>query len=251
MRNGVSFYEFAEVTKNTYVRVCEKDFAPTDAPITQSRIAIITGLTRTDVERLMSSEAKVSDGDASAKSVARVLQGWHEDKDFLGPYGVPRNLHFESDPANSSTFVDLVKRYGSDKTPQEVLEALLKAAAVTQADGDSLLQVTRRYFSVDSQDPSTLDTYANVIRRFLETSETNVTTTSKEKIFQRWVFPDDGICEADWPRFVRLVKDRLEPVVTDLDARFAGLPSPSVAGEKGIEVGVGLYIYRHEDSSSE
>jgi len=47
-----------------------------------------------------------------ADRIASLLQGWHTDADFVGPYGVPRDLFFGSDPSGLKTFSELVRRYG-------------------------------------------------------------------------------------------------------------------------------------------
>lgn len=245
IRNGISFYEFAEVVKETFVQVCEQDFAvPNGGATTSARIAIRTGLTRKDVERVLEGNAPAASELLMDDSIARVLKGWHEDKDFVGPYGIPRSLFYDSDPTQSHTFVDLVKRYRSDLAPNEVLDILLRSGSVVRGDGDGALQVTKRLFLLDSLDPGTFDWYADAIRRFIETSESNMYSDRNGRIFQRWVLPADGIRLSDWDLFTRLVKDRLETVLIDLDGRFSSLPSPTESDEERISVGVGLYVYR-------
>lgn len=244
LRNGISFYDFADTAKETYVKVCQQEFTPGEGQVSEARIAVLSGLTRRDVRIALDAGEKKDSGDLIAEPVSRVLQGWHEDKDFLGPYGVPRSLHYDADPTKSHTFVDLVKRYRSDMDPEAVLEILMRSRAVVRPDGESTINVARRYVIMDSLDPGTLDSYAQAIRRFLETSEVNIDRKVTEKLFQRWVFPDDGIRVEDWDKFARLVKDRLEPAVSDLDTRFASFVSPKETNEEGMAVGVGIYVYR-------
>jgi len=243
--NGISFYEFAEVVKETFVKVCEEDFAIANGgAVTSARIAIRTGLTRKDVNRVMAGTSPADSALLMDDSVARVLQGWHEDKDFVGPYGIPRSLFYDSDPTQSPTFVDLVKRYRADVAPNEVLKVLLRSGSVVRGEGDGALHVTKRQFLLDSLDPSTFDWYANAIRRFIETSEANMNVERHGRIFQRWVLPADGIRVSDWDLFMKLVKERLETVMVDLDGRFSSLPTPEESDEARISVGVGLYVYR-------
>ncbi|MEE4184384.1 MAG: DUF6502 family protein, partial [Gammaproteobacteria bacterium] len=49
IRNGVSFAEFADVAKQAYVEVAERDFAIRNVPITDYRISALTGLRREEV----------------------------------------------------------------------------------------------------------------------------------------------------------------------------------------------------------
>ena len=136
IRNGISFYEFAEVLKATFVKVCEEEFAvPDGGETTSARISIRTGLTRRDVDRVLEGDSPAASALRMDDSVARVLQGWHEDKDFVGPYGIPRSLFYDSDPTESQTFVDLVKRYRAEVPPHEVLEVLLRSGSVVRLEG--------------------------------------------------------------------------------------------------------------------
>ena len=159
-------------------------------------------------------------------------------------------MFYDSDPTESQTFVDLVKRYRAEVPPHEVLEVLLRSGSVVRLEGDGSLQVTKRLFLLDALDPSTFDWYANAIRRFIETSEANMNTERKGRIFQRWVLPADGIRASDWDLFARLVNERLATVVDDLDGRFSSLPSPAESDEERISVGVGLYVYRDRGRST-
>src|SRR5258708_16187795 len=60
---------------------------------------------------------------------ARVLHGWHNDRDYVGPYGFPVDLPFE-DSALSVT--NLTNRHAAGVSPQAVLQELKRAGAVTE-----------------------------------------------------------------------------------------------------------------------
>ena len=53
IRNSVSFAEFSEIAKDVYVEVAARDFRLPEKNMTQGRIAILTGLTRKEVNRLL------------------------------------------------------------------------------------------------------------------------------------------------------------------------------------------------------
>ena len=58
------------------------------------RIAILTGLTKRDVARIQNLDGADDDGVGSNR-IARVLQGWSQDPQYLGPYGLPLEVPFE------------------------------------------------------------------------------------------------------------------------------------------------------------
>jgi hypothetical protein len=89
IRSGISFGETAEVLKAVLVEVAGRDFDLPERKTSMSRIAILTGLTRKEVAKqqgiLDSGELNV---DTNLNRVIRVLEGWHTDPTFTGPYGL-------------------------------------------------------------------------------------------------------------------------------------------------------------------
>src|SRR6185295_11470661 len=119
LRQSVSFGAFEEMAKRAYVDVALKDFAIPGKKQTTSRVAVLSGLTRKEVQRLL------SEGDDDGEEVAdrynraaRVLTGWARDADFLDRKGKPRILDLEGDEG----FAGLVKRYSGDMPPRAVLD---------------------------------------------------------------------------------------------------------------------------------
>jgi hypothetical protein len=248
IRNGIGFHEFAQVSKEVFARVCLREFAATssDERISNSRIAIVTGLTRREVAALIGEDGPLRRGaDSDAGIVANLLQGWHTDPDFVGPYGVPRDLYLDSDPLGLQTFSELVRRYGGGVSRGAILDELRKIdAAVIPATGEPI-RVLKRTYIPESAAPDALEVGAKGLRRLSETVDHNLQNgDSGEKLFERWVFPDDGILERDWERFHSLVSERLQELVRELDAKFSWFESPRTKGEDGISVGVGLIVYR-------
>src|SRR5260221_9716993 len=117
--NGVGLHEFSLVVKEVYAKVCVRDFSPVDASVVpHSRVAVVTGMTRSEVALLLSDEGELRRSiDTEASRVANLLQAWHTDPDFFGPYGVPRDLFLTRDPLGLQTFNELVRRYCSDAAP--------------------------------------------------------------------------------------------------------------------------------------
>ncbi|HKE45583.1 MAG TPA: DUF6502 family protein, partial [Steroidobacteraceae bacterium] len=53
LRNGISYLEFAEVAREVFVNVAGRDFTLPKRKISLSRMAIMTGLSRKEVARLV------------------------------------------------------------------------------------------------------------------------------------------------------------------------------------------------------
>src|SRR5262245_6020193 len=132
IRHGVSYAELAEVVKNVFVEVAERDFNLSGRRTSQSRIAILTGLSRKEVAK---QKSILDDGGAlnivsNLNRVARVLEAWHMESDFTGIYGLPLDLPFEAEAGPS--FAELVRRFSGDMSPRAMLDELLRVGAVQE-----------------------------------------------------------------------------------------------------------------------
>jgi hypothetical protein len=247
MRNGVGFHEFALVLKEVYVKVCLREFSPVGKEIgSRARVAVLTGLTRSEVATLLSEDGELRraiDGDASR--VANLLQGWHTDADFVGPYGVPRDLFLERDPSGLQTFTELVRRYGSGVSVQSMVDELSRIDATLVPPSGEPIRVIKRTYIPESMAPDAVELFARGLRRYSETLNHNLENSAPEdRLFERWVFPDDGVRERDWDAFHALVSERLQDLVRELDTKFSWFESPQNAGEEAMSVGVGIYVYK-------
>src|SRR5882672_824106 len=83
LRNGIPYRAFADIARQAYVEVAEKEFALPGRAQTASRISTITGLTRKEVTR---TRAREPVGDVPStwpqNRAARVISGWVRDKAY-------------------------------------------------------------------------------------------------------------------------------------------------------------------------
>ena len=248
IRHGIGFHEFSTVLKEVYGKVCLRDFSGgrSASQVSPARIAILTGLTRGEVDALLASDGplkRTSDGDAD--TLATLLQAWHTDPDFVGPYGVPRDLFLTKDPVGLQTFEELIRRYGDGATKESILEQLVTIDAALVPPLGEPIRVVKRTYIPESMVPQALEIFARGLRRYASTAAHNLQNADGgEKIFERWVFPDDGILERDWTRFQTLLAERLQDIVRELDTKFSWFESPRSRGEDGVSVGVGIYVYK-------
>ena len=135
LRQGISYGEFSEIAKAVYVEVALKDFKVVGRKATRTRVAVMTGLTRKEVKRVID-EAVRDQYEPKSKynRLGRVLVGWHTDTDFTGPYGLPLELQYETGIPGELTFAELVKRHSGDMSPRSILDELIRVGAVRETD---------------------------------------------------------------------------------------------------------------------
>ena len=80
---GVSHGDFSEAAKDVYVEVAIRHF-DMSSKVNQSRIAILTGLTRKEVKNVIDRAIRSEPSTKNFSRPSRVLAGWHSDPQFLG-----------------------------------------------------------------------------------------------------------------------------------------------------------------------
>lgn len=140
---GISAPELSTVCKHVYVETAAERLAKSAKRVNRSRIAIVTGLTRAEVTRLLKSRTLgAATHERYLHRASRVLKGWLTDKDFVSRSGRPRHLPLKG---QRGSFHALVKRYSGDIPPRAMLDELSAMAAIRrQKDGRIALSTRAR-----------------------------------------------------------------------------------------------------------
>jgi len=245
LRQGISYAEFSEIAKAVYVEVALKDFKVAGRKATRTRVAVMTGLTRKEVKRVIDEAVKDQYEPKSKFSrLGRVLVGWHTDTDFTGPYGLPLELQYEANNPGELTFAELVKRHSGDMSPRSILDELIRVGAVRETDA-GWYRVLRREYITDAQGRDTFERTGFIVRNFVNTVDFNMTKLAPGKgRFERHVFPADGLRAEDMPKFDAFLRERCQTLLEELDNWLAKLPIPDAKkGDRVMHTGVGVYHY--------
>jgi hypothetical protein len=237
----------AEVLKTVFVEVAGRDFDLPERKTSLSRIAIITGLTRKEVAKQQ--EILISgalDVDSNLNRVSRVLEGWHTDPTFTGPYGMPMELPFES--PTSASFASLVRKHSGDMAPRAMLDELIRVGAIEQTSTGAFKVLVRVYIPRDFH-PDALQRFGEVVRDFINTYEFNMDKRPGMGRFERIVFADDGLREDLMPAFDALLRAKGHKFLVELHNWISAQENVNVIkkGKRRIRTGVGLYHYVSEE----
>lgn len=248
IRQGISYGELSEILKGVFVEVADRDLGLPGRRTSQSRIAIITGLTRKEVSRQKNilDSGQALNVVSNHNRVTRVLVGWHTDPDFTGPYGMPLELPFDSAESSAPSFVELVRRHSGDMAPRAMLDELLRVGAVETLSSGSLKVLTRAYLPEHLR-PDALERFGTVVRDFLRTLEYNMQRkTVGPGRFERIVFADNGLREDLLPAFEALLRSKGQTLLIELDNWISAqelTPGATNKRSKRIRTGVGIYHF--------
>lgn len=246
LRQGISFAEFSEVAKAVYVEVAVKDFKVAGRKATRTRIAVMTGLTRKEVKRVIDEAVKERyELKTNYNRLGRVLVGWHTDSDFTGPYGLPLELRYESQDPDELTFSVLVRRHSGDMSPRSILDELIRVGAIREADS-GWFRILRREYIPEAQGVHNFERTGGVIRNFINTIDFNMTKTAPGRgRFERQAVADDGIRLEDMPKFDAYLRERSQALLEEIDNWLTNLPKPDPdKGDEVVRTGLGIYHYQ-------
>jgi len=249
LRQGISYAEYSEVAKAVYVEVALKDFKVSGRKATRTRIAVMTGLTRKEVKRVIDEAIKERyELKTSFNRLTRVLVGWHTDPDFTGPYGMPLELQYETANPGEPTFSELVKRHSGDMSPRSILDELIRVSAVRETD-TGWYRVLRRDYIPEAQGVHNFERAGGVIRNFVNTIDFNMTKSAPGKgRFERQAVADDGIRKQDIAQFDQYLRERCQALLEEIDNWLTKLPKPDPKkGDEVVRTGVGVYHYMSEE----
>ena len=107
-----------------------------------ARIALITGLERKEVKRVMEQEQTESNTLWKPDRMSRLLTIWHEHEDYTDDQGKPLNIPVEG---KTPSFQSLVKDYGGDVAPITVKREFLRSQTIAEIQ-PGILQAKARFY---------------------------------------------------------------------------------------------------------
>ncbi len=130
LRNGFGSGVLIALCKEVFVEVASREFAIAGRKSSDSRLSILTGLSRRDVKAVKERGIQSQPAMATHSNRAnRVMNGWYSDPRFVGPQGDPLSLALDGE---SPSFPELVKAYAGDVPSRAVLEELRRLGRVRE-----------------------------------------------------------------------------------------------------------------------
>jgi hypothetical protein len=245
LRHGMPLPAFVELAKRAYVDVAMREFAIPGRKPSISRAALLTGMTRKEVQRLVELKPELdTEFMAAHNRAARVVAGWVRGEDFHGPDGQPRALEVE---AGGNSFAELVRRYGGDVPPRAVLDELLRVGTV-ERDADGRIRLLTRVYIPRASDAGKLAILGADVSYLIGTIDHNLQGGDAPPRFQRKVMYDNVPVEV-LEEFRQLSGRRAQELIEHLDAWLARHDrdtNPAVRGGGRMRVGVGIFCFEED-----
>jgi hypothetical protein len=242
-RAGIRFDEFIELLRGIYVEIAIRDAMEHGKTITTSRISILSGVGRRDVERLIASNDWLQvPKPTDAAALASVLHRWHTDSTFLGPYGVPLELPISGQSGRN--FTDLVVGAPLKIDPASAFEQLLAARMIVRSGDTHVKVLSRTFVSPEPMSPEMLEHFGTTMRNLASTLDHNMTPAQKSKRLERSVFPDDGLPNELLDEYDAYVRERAQQLISDVDDWLAAAARRPV-GNRINRTNLGVSVYQY------
>ena len=248
LRNGVSYNGFADLAKWVFVDVAAKEFGVPGRKQSDSRISVVTGLTRKEVARIKGIETPDdTDAEQQYNRAARVIGGWLRDRRFSAQDGTPSLLPFDG----QGSFSELVKAYSGDMTARSILDELLRVGAVERNQEGMIRLLVSAYVPVGS-DAGKLHILGSDVALLIGTIDHNMHETQEQPRFQRKVAYDNLPVEA-LPKLRALTDKHAQTLLQEIDRYLSQQDrdiNSDVQGTGRKHAGIGIY-YFEEDAPEE
>jgi hypothetical protein len=241
--------------QDAYVHVAARQLSQAGREVTPDAIAVMTEVDSAQVLDFLDErdDLKLEEAEQKINAAASVLVGWHTDRDYVGPYGLVRDLPFSATMGTGKKseigFSELAQRYCGDYPPRVLLDELVRTGCVQDLGNGYYRAVTRSYFP-EQLSAESIRRFAQVVHNVLETLELNLRTSADGgRRVERTVFADYGLKKTDLEAFDKYIRERGQIFADDIDN---WLSTRSVEGlTDTVQTGVGFYHYLVNEEDEE
>jgi Family of unknown function (DUF6502) len=242
IRIGIGYQEFADLARGIYLESATGDgIGPAFIP-TRERIALVTGLTQQQIDYYFENDEALPARLPSLRPViTEVLHKWHTDSRYLGPYGIPIELEFDSPPDRS--FQGLVSQVDPAVSAGLVLEELIQAGCVAHSGEKHFRAIARWFVLPEALTHHRLEYFGSTLAHLARTLEYNFEAANADnKRLERFVFADKGLPRELLPSFEEHARARTVQFLSDIDDWLAHSGEKGGAGTR-VDAGVHVFLY--------
>jgi len=242
VRSGVRYDEFLELVRGVYVETAIRDGLGDGSVPTRAKISVSTGVPRRDVDRFIDNDGALPPVTKSlAATLSEILNKWHTDPQFVGPYGIPLELEVKNQKNRS--FTELVNAVDPSANSYDVLDELMRFRAVVWSGDTHVRTISRACIPVEEMSPAQLELFGNALTRLANTLQFNLDRLNTEKRLERSVISDRGLPSSAIPVFEKHVRERVSELLVDLDDWLSQNSVEDQEGARFERVGVAVFQF--------
>jgi hypothetical protein len=246
IRAGMRYDEFALMVRGVFVESAIRDGIGAPGQLTRARVSLSTGVPRRDVDRFVDDKSLLAVPEGTiAQALVAVMHLWNTDATYLGPYGLPLEIDF--DTTKGRCFKELaIRAGGSDIDAMFLLEELIRSGVVT-GSGSHYKILSRVYVIPEPMSPVNLENFGNVLTRLAQTLEINMNEKNEFKRLERSVYADNGLTVEELGLFEKYIRERVQVLIADIDDWLVRLDKPDESQPEVQRYPAGLNFFQYVD----
>ena len=247
LKRGVSYGSFSEIAKWVFADVAKREFEIPGKKISDTRVSVITGLTRHEVKNLL---VTTSPEDFSIEEkhhrATCILNGWRLDQRFLDVQGKPLVLDLKGE---GNSFERIVKEFGGDITYRAALDELVRSDSV-ELIGDQKVRLKSTFLLPKKDEDEILSILGEDVSSLAETIQHNIEHKGTSDYLQ--LTASSRYLSKKNEAFVRNeIKKKGIKFLEELDAWLMTQEvSPEDKDSEFFSGGVGVYYFEKRDGGT-
>lgn len=242
LRHGVTWNEYSELSKDMYVEVARQGYGLQGRPTNNSRVALMTGLSRREVARIRDRLLdEVEDpANRSGNRISQILTGWHVDQEFSDGKGHPKELPPDG---NTGSMESLLQRYAGD-LPHSAVTKEMQQRGLIEITGDGNLRALKRDYTYMALDPEIVQQMSVSLHDHAATLDHNL--NQKRETARRFegIADNTRISSRSARTFMKLVETRGMDFLEEIDGWLSAneIDEQKSTSGREIRMGVGVYL---------
>jgi hypothetical protein len=254
LERGISAREISDAVRRAYVQELESRMADQDRRLSDARLALVAGLTRSEVQLFRDRSRKPASPDGTVSHfqlIARLLTIWHTHPRFSGAYGLALDLALDepNDPSRR-TFAELVETVSPGMNRDTLLDELIATNSAEIVDNTTLRCRARAAVWGSSEDVNVkqIDRAAKCLETAASSFAHNLLQSAAGKLyFERMVVSNHPLSERSRDEFAKVAEARGTSYVSELDSWIAKHTEPDES-PTSRHYGVGVYFFEEPPS---
>lgn len=241
LRHGLSVRDLTDISKQAFVDVAREDYGIRGRPTNLTRVATLTGLTRTEVSRLAASDRPKLEDVGSRHPLQRVVSLWLQSAPWCDSEGAPTVLPLTE---GDNSFAALVRKTGNGLPYQTLLRELQRMALVA-VDGDCVRLLRHGFVPGGEEEADRLPFVGENATALLDTMDHNLRGGKPPRFERRVLFP--GLTPAGFAALTELAEAQGQALLEQADNALSPEALPQITPRRMTGLGIYVFDYTQAD----
>ncbi len=246
---GITLPYLTRLLKSLYVQVAETDFRLAEKRLSDSRISLITGIHRKEVQKLRAEEIEKPEVPANISIGTRLISIWVDSRAYTDKKGAPRKLPLRTEDARQPSFEKLVNLASRrDLSPRVVLDELVRMGIAT-VDDDQRVELNVEAFVPDNSFDEKAWYFGENVSAHVAAGVHNL--LDEQPPFMERSVSYSGLSEQDVDRLEKKINKLGMKALKDInhDAQRLKKKTEEQGGDGKLRFTFGVYFYKKEESN--